>query len=309
MQPQNEYEIVHHTAMNHLEFFLVELSSRNAHGHSDLEIGIILEGSVELILENQRIVLHKHEIYVINHYQIHSFINTGERNLVLALQISSKLYKHLGAHLTRLRFENLIETGTPLYDHLFQTLLQCAKIYYQEEQFSELKCASLMFEALHVLALSPGVTLISEKEQSAAHDSSLRLNRILEYMAEHYHEPILLKDIADLENISSYHVSHFIKERLGISFQDYLNILRFEHAYPLVTQTSLNILDICIESGFSSSRYLNQMFRKYFGCTAAEYRRQNKTLTMAKRPLPTKNLQRRLSFEAAKEIIMNISDT
>lgn len=306
MNPQNEYEIIQHTTMNHLEFFLVEFSSRNAHGHSDLEIGIILEGSIELILDNQRMILHKNEIYVINHYQIHSFLNTGERNLILALQINSKLYKHLGAHLTRLRFGNIIPQDAPLYAHLFQTLLQCAKTYYQEEDFFELKCVSLMFEALHTLAHSPEVTLISEKEQDSARNSSLRLNRITEYMAEHYNEPISLKDIADLEHISTYHVSHFVKRMMGISFQDYLNSLRFEHAYQLVTQTSLNILDICIESGFSSNRYLNQMFEKYFGCTAAEYRKQNEKISLAARILPTENMQRRLSFEAAKEILLNL---
>ena len=34
----------------------------------------------------------------------------------------------------------------------------------------------------------------------------------------------------------------------------------------------LYMVDICMECGFSSTRYLNQMFIKEFGCTALEYR-------------------------------------
>jgi hypothetical protein len=37
--------------MNYLEVFLVEIISRNPHGYKELEIGLILGGKVELILE------------------------------------------------------------------------------------------------------------------------------------------------------------------------------------------------------------------------------------------------------------------
>ena len=99
----------------------------------------------------------------------------------------------------------------------------------------------------------------------------MRINRITDYIIEHHQERIALDDVAALENITSYHASHFIKKMLGISFQDYLSNVRFDHALQLIHQTDLSILDICLESGFSSSHYLNQMFQKTFGCTTKEY--------------------------------------
>lgn len=41
MGKRKELEIVRHTAMNHLEIFLLEMILRQPHGHDDLEIGIL----------------------------------------------------------------------------------------------------------------------------------------------------------------------------------------------------------------------------------------------------------------------------
>ncbi len=304
MTKQKEYEIVHHSAMNHLELFLVEMKSRNPHGHSDLEIGLILEGDVELILEQERINLHKNDIYVINRYQIHSFLNAGKRNLILAFQIHAEFYKNISPEVSRIQFENILTPGTPLHQSLHADLLSCARTYYAEDTRYELKCASLLFDGLYHLATAGGGVLISSKEYELARASTLRLNRITDYIAEHYTERITLDDIARLENISTFHASHFIKSTLGVSFQDYINHLRFEHALRLIRKTSLNILDICIESGFSSSRYLNQMFEKQFGMSASAYRKEGKWQPMLAPPLPTGDVQNRLPTETAREILL-----
>ena len=48
MLKKEEFEIVQHTTMNYLEIFLVEMTARSPHGHGDLEIGILLDGSLTL---------------------------------------------------------------------------------------------------------------------------------------------------------------------------------------------------------------------------------------------------------------------
>ena len=48
---KKEMEIVRHTTMNHLEVFIVEMTSRGPHGHDDFELGMILEGTVVSIKE------------------------------------------------------------------------------------------------------------------------------------------------------------------------------------------------------------------------------------------------------------------
>ena len=119
----------------------------------------------------------------------------------------------------------------------------------------------------------------------------------MDYIAEHYSEHIALDDIAALEHVSACHISHFIKNMLGISFQDYLNQVRFEQALRLADTSDLSILDICLETGFSSSRYLNQMFLKNLGCTVKEYKKMPEKPPFILAALPTDSVQKRYSFE------------
>lgn len=72
---KKEMEIVRHTTMNHLEVFIVEMTSRGPHGHDDFELGMILEGTMTLFLEQEQYHLKAGDIYFINRYQVHSFSN------------------------------------------------------------------------------------------------------------------------------------------------------------------------------------------------------------------------------------------
>ena len=164
-------------------------------------------------------------------------------------------------------------------------------------------------EAIYQLLTITNYTIASEKESATAKNNSKRLNRITDYISEHYMEHIALQDIAGLENITTYHASHFITQMLGISFQEYLNNIRFEHAFQLISKSDLPILDVCLETGFSSSRYLNQMFMRNLGCSVKEYRKKLEKPRPVGAALPTDNIQNRYSFEQAAFVLSRIWNT
>lgn len=299
MNEKKEFEIVRHTTMNYLEIFMVEMTARSPHGHDDLEVGILLEGTLNLFTEMEQYELHAGDIYVINRYQIHSFLNQHGKNQILAFQIHTDFYRRIDYQLGYVKFESEIIRSGFLHDVLYQTLFQCASFYFSSSPHNDIKCSGLLLDALYHLLTCSHYTITSEKESAAAKNNSRRLNRITEYISAHYAEHISLTEIAELENITTYHASHFIKHMLGISFQEYLNNIRFEQALQMLDTSDLPILDICLETGFSSSRYLNQMFQKHLGCTARDYRKKQKKPRLISPALPTGNLQNRYSFEQA----------
>lgn len=181
-------------------------------------------------------------------------------------------------------------------------MISCADLYFSSENFRELECSSLLLHALYLLLQNCPYTVTGEREYHIAQNDSLRINRIAEYIVEHHQEPVSLEEIAAREHITACPASHFIRKILGISFQEYLNNTRFDHALRLLSQTDLSLLDICMESGFSSSRYLNRMFEKNFGCSAREYRKRNqnnKIRNPKEEALPVSNIQKRHSFEGS----------
>lgn len=259
-----------------------------------------------LFLEQEQYKLKKGDIYLISRHQVHSFRNTNGKNLILAFQIHSDFYRRLNYQLTYLRFDsNVIHSGH-LHACLSAALLSCARLYFQEQSFRELECSSILLHALYQLLENGSYAITSEREYHMAQNNSQRINRIAEYIAEHYQEQISLKDIAEMEHISPCHASHFIRNMFGISFQEYLNSIRFDHALRLFSQTDLNILDICMESGFSSSRYLNQMLEKNFGCSAKEYKKRTQKPVLKGKALPVSNVQKRYSFEQSAFLLQKL---
>ena len=270
---KKEFEVVSHTILNNTQILLVQVGHRNLHGHNDLEIGVILEGSVSITIEGVSYLLHKNDVYLLNHYQIHSFSKTEEPNLILALQISSNLYKSYFHQLVHTEFEETIIQNTVKSSLILEQLVEIAYYYFTKPDYFELKCMSRLNELLYHLMNSIPHHIIPEKEQNVIRQNTHRLNRVIEYIEENYAAKISLKDIADQEHLSIHYISHFIKNIMGISFQDYLNNVRFLHAYLLIQNSDLTITDICMETGFSSSRYLNKMFLAKFGTGIREYRK------------------------------------
>ena len=303
MEKRSEFEIVQHTNMSLLEIFLVEISSRSPHGHEDLEIGILLKGSMALFTDQRRRALHPGDIYIINRCQVHSFLNVGQENLLLAFQVHRDLYRKIHPKLDYLKVEENIIRGGALYDSVRSGLILCANAFFSQDEYREIKCASIILDVLHQLLTSSRCTISSEQATAAAQNNILRLNRMTAFISEHYAERVSLEDIAAKEHISPYHASHFFTGMVGISLQEYINLTRFEHALRLMDSTNLSLLDVCMESGFSSTRYLNRMFEKMLGCTAREYRLADKKPAPIVMSIPAGNVERRLPFNRSGELL------
>lgn len=113
-----------------------------------------------------------------------------------------------------------------------------------------------------------------------------------------YPQKLLLSDIAKELELSLYYLSHFFKANFGISFQDYLARIRSEKARQLLLLTRQSLLDISISAGFSDPKYFNASFKKQYGCTPKEYRRQFKHAQLPDQQISMLTTQEFLSEEA-----------
>ena len=57
-----------------------------------------------------------------------------------------------------------------------------------------------------------------------------RMLRIINYIDEHYNEPITLQSIAKQEFLSVPYLSKFFSENIGLNFQSYLTSIRLKNA-------------------------------------------------------------------------------
>ena len=86
-------------------------------------------------------------------------------------------------------------------------------------------------------------------------------------------EAVTLAHLAGKLGFSGYHLSRKFREISGMSFRDYLRLRRLAFALKAVRDTDRRLLDIALSYGFSSHESFTRAFRKAYGVTPSQYRR------------------------------------
>jgi AraC family cel operon transcriptional repressor len=74
--------------------------------------------------------------------------------------------------------------------------------------------------------------------------------------------------------VSNAHLSRTLKRCRGLTPMELLNQLKLKRAAGQLTTTNEGILEIALDSGFDNLSYFYRRFRKQYGVTPLEYRRQ-----------------------------------
>ena len=103
-----------------------------------------------------------------------------------------------------------------------------------------------------------------------------RLDQIMQIQQAFLRSDLTLPKLARAVDCSVNHLSQVINSGFGMSFFDYLNRYRIEHARELLEKLdgqSSAILNIAFKVGFKSDSTFYAAFKKYVGQTPAQYRR------------------------------------
>lgn len=275
---QEEYEIVSHPQLRHLNIFLVRLISRTTHLHREIELGMILDGALTLQIGTESYRLEKNDIYLVNPLDAHEFQSEGAGALILSVQISKRMLESIFTEPPNLRYTGSAKLREHYGAHpeQFEILsllcLELAYAYFGHNQDYGYQCYALATQLIYHLKRWIPNQSISQEEQLAARKRKDRILSVTDYIDANFTHKLLLEDIARNEGLSMMYLSHLFKDTFGLSFQEYLKEKRFEYACNLIVTTQRSILDISVSSGFSDVRYLTKLFQERFGCTPREYR-------------------------------------
>jgi AraC-like DNA-binding protein len=273
------YEFIKHIEGTVLKTFVVTINQRELHFHNDIEILMVLKGSVYIDDGAKRYLLARDDIFVINRNELHSLTRTQESNLLMVIQFDLNFCKKYYPKINRIKFakKHIENKNSPEYWNILkQGMLDIITCHTEKKEGYAIEMMSVLNHMLFGMINHDPFIELDEKTAASENRHMKRLSDIIEFIQENYMNQISLKDIAQKENTSMYYLSHFIKTNLGISFREYLNRLRLERAEQLLIYTNLKPLDICMECGFSDYKYLKKAFASEFDCTIDEYRKKNR---------------------------------
>lgn len=98
-------------------------------------------------------------------------------------------------------------------------------------------------------------------------------NLILQYLRE-YHATATLTDLCDRFGRSRSYISHLFKRESGQSLRAYCNDLSLAAATRLLTETDRSVTEIALDLGFNDPSYFILLFRKKYGRSPLQFRKQ-----------------------------------
>lgn len=117
----------------------------------------------------------------------------------------------------------------------------------------------------------------SRRSNSSMEQQSRQLHqaeKIMEWLESHYKQPLRLEKLSKDLHLSPYHLSHLFKDCTGSTISEYLYAKRMQQAVILLQSSDYAISRIAEEVGITNSSHFCMLFKKHFGSTPYQYRRQ-----------------------------------
>lgn len=121
------------------------------------------------------------------------------------------------------------------------------------------------------------------------------LEKAIEYIEQHLSEDISVKDVANEAGYSLYHLIRIFASLTGEPVGSYIQKRRLSNAAKMLLHSNMRVIDIAIESGFSSSEAFSRAFKAVYGASPAVYRKDGVDLYIGTKPSLDKETLRHLS--------------
>lgn len=101
---------------------------------------------------------------------------------------------------------------------------------------------------------------------------------VQKYIDRNYSKDTLsITEVADNVGISQTYLTKLLKKELGMTFIDYVTLIRIKNSIILMKDPSIKICEISELVGYSTQHYFSNVFKKFMGVAPLDYKRGSKT--------------------------------
>ncbi len=235
----------------------------------------ILDGNIEVSVDNKISNLKKDDLLVINANKRHT-IRAGKNVLYMMLMIDYGMVTEILQNNDVIFWCDSSVSENERYNDL-RILVKRMLNHYVEAGKNNHNFGFLghCFNILNNLAANflIKVNAITSLDESDRYDE--RLHQINNYIYTNYDQPISMKELSEKLYLSNGYLSRFFKKNYGMSFASYLTNVRIYHAADELLYTDAPITRIAYNNGFNSAALFNKAFKKAYGITPSEFRKKS----------------------------------
>jgi AraC-like DNA-binding protein len=132
-------------------------------------------------------------------------------------------------------------------------------------------------EALGLDLLGMSLEVVRTEKQPVRASARARRRRALERVKEAValapSRKWSVATLADVANLSPFHLCHVFRDEVGTSIHDYVLHERLAQTLPAVLDCGGDLTAIALDAGFASHSHFTDRFKRFFGLTPAALRR------------------------------------
>lgn len=253
------------------------------HWHDEFELQVALRGSAEYRVNGQPYTLEEGWALYIAPDAIHTAKQLRKGSVGYNILISPRLLINVMNSIDCDRYTTPLFTRrpdacliSPQEKNGHRIIESLRALYYTEA--TESRYELLVLESL-VSIWRNLLTIFSKQElppeDDGKHLREQRMRTMVDYIHQHFSQPISIQDIARSSGISKSECFRCFAGMSNMTPLEYLNEIRLLHACRLLTTTTQSVSEICYATGFSGASYFSKRFKEQYGVTPKEYRAKN----------------------------------
>ena len=251
---------------------------RVMHWHEDLQFIDVLEGMIEVVTLETRVVLHGGEGIFINQNVVHLVkkVDTCRYNSFIFPEQFLKFYPESPAAAL---VERLVgQEALPIFPIRMEEETAAVRqvlraLFLLEEHKSQLYPYEVLTQLCVLwLALCRVVQLPEAEPERRA--TGERMTIFLRHIAKHYGEALSLEQLARSAHVSKSECLRCFRASLQTTPYRYLMEYRLSRAAELLRRTDTPVGTIAADVGFRQASHFGKCFREKTGMSPSQYRRQ-----------------------------------
>lgn len=250
-----------------------KLHNYDLHWHDCFEIELILSGTATQVLNGKKYEMSPGVIYMLNPTDFHSVVSDGAQ--VYNIMFSEGL-------LDEEVLQKILSVDKNIIFQLSERELKNAEflmsqMLYEFENTAEFSDAVIknLMECLFIMILRK--CEFSLEENDTADNAVIR--KALLYIHSRFRENPTMVQVAQIAGFNKNYFSGLFHSVTGKTYKEYLNSLKLAHAKKLTLSSKISVTEICYAAGFNSLTNFLRAFKKLYGMSPVQMRKEKKTMT------------------------------
>lgn len=226
------------------------------HLQGSFELVAVFRGQMRMTVDKTEYAMQEGDALLIFPNQLHSILPGGNEQQMICIFSPTLVQGYAKLHAGSLPKSNLFHPD-PFYLEKLRTL----------QGQSQIAAKGLLYSLCAEFDVGAEFIPASEGEDGLLRD-------IFRFVEENFQADCSLSRLSEYTSYHHVYLSRYFKQCTGLSFIDYVNRQRIEHACYLLRNTPSPVLQIAYDCGFSSLRSFNRNFHRIMAVTPTQYREQ-----------------------------------